>query len=197
MLAALAAEQSCPLLKTDMLQAFLYGDMGEDENIVKVYIRPPDKWPEPIPEGHVLLLLKSMYGTKQAVRLWHVRTSEWMEQHGYPAMNGAKTVFMKHDGADFITGTDGLFGRYNAWAHGAPTPKRLIHCLICPIFSPNQFFLYFRQNARLQPFGPVPSGLRVTNVPTEHLKYYNLNSAHGPYPHLRSGARPVLRPLIQ
>jgi hypothetical protein len=37
--------------------------MGEDET---VYIRPPDWWPEPIPEGHVLLLLKSMYSMKQA-----------------------------------------------------------------------------------------------------------------------------------
>ncbi len=63
LLAAIAAEYGCPLLKTDTRQAFLYGKMGEDEN---VYILPPDWWPEPIPDGHVLLLLKSMYGTKQA-----------------------------------------------------------------------------------------------------------------------------------
>ncbi len=50
LLAAIAAEYGCPLLKTDTKQAFLYGDMGED----KVYIRKPDWWPEPIPEGHVL-----------------------------------------------------------------------------------------------------------------------------------------------
>ncbi len=47
--------------------------MGEDE---KVYILPPDWWPEPIPDGHVLLLLKSMYDTKQAARLWHIRILE-------------------------------------------------------------------------------------------------------------------------
>jgi hypothetical protein len=84
-----------------------YGEMGEDE---KVYIRPSDWWPEPIPEGHVLLLLKSMYGTKQAALLWHMRISEWMEQHGYPAsgqrwilsLNTEKTIFMKREGADFI-----------------------------------------------------------------------------------------------
>ncbi len=98
--AAIAAEHSCPLLKTDTLQAFLYGEMGEDE---KVYMRPHDWSPEPVPEGHVLLLLKNMYGTKQAARRWwwHMRISEWMEQHGYPAMNGEK-IFMKREGADFI-----------------------------------------------------------------------------------------------
>ena len=39
LLAAIAVEHSCPLLKTDTRQAFLYGEMGEDET---VYIRPPD-----------------------------------------------------------------------------------------------------------------------------------------------------------
>ena len=104
LLAAIAAEHSCPLLKTDTRQAFLYGEMGEDET---VYIRPPDWWPEPIPEGHVLLLLKSMYGTKQAARRWHMRISDWMEKHDYPAVNSEKTIFMKREGADFII--HGLF----------------------------------------------------------------------------------------
>ncbi len=104
LLAAIAAEHSCPLLKTDTRQAFLYREMGEDE---KVYLRPPDWWPEQIPAGHVLLLLKSMYGTKQAARGWHMRISEWMEQHGYPARNSEKTIFMKREGTDFIV--HGLF----------------------------------------------------------------------------------------
>ena len=97
LLAAIAAEHGCPILKTDTRQAFLYGEMGED----KVYIRPPDWWPEPIPEGHVFLLLKSIYGTKQAARRWHLCISEWMEKNGYPAVNSEKTIFMKRDGDDF------------------------------------------------------------------------------------------------
>ncbi len=63
LLAAIAAEHGCLLLKTNTLQAFHYGETGGDE---KVYVSPPDWWPEPIPAGHVLLLLKSMCGTKQA-----------------------------------------------------------------------------------------------------------------------------------
>ena len=62
LLVAIAANHVCLLLKSDTRQAFLYGKMNEGE---KVYIRPPDWWPEPIPEDHVLLLLKSMYETKQ------------------------------------------------------------------------------------------------------------------------------------
>ncbi len=58
--AAITAEHGCQLLKTDTRQAFLYGEMEEDE---KVYLRPPDWWPEPIPDDHVRLLLKSI--------VWH------------------------------------------------------------------------------------------------------------------------------
>ncbi len=78
--------------------------MGEDK---QVHIRPQDWWPEPIPEGHVLLLLTSMYGTKQAARRWHIRISELMEANGYPAVNSKKTIFMKREGTDFIM--HGLF----------------------------------------------------------------------------------------
>ena len=64
-LLAIAEENGCLFLKTGTLQAFLYREMGEDE---KVYMSSPDWWPEPIPDGHVLLLLKSMYDTKQAAQ---------------------------------------------------------------------------------------------------------------------------------
>ncbi len=92
--AAIAAEHGCPILKTNTRQAFLYGEMGED----KAYVRPPDWWPEPVPEGHVLLLLKSMYGTKQAARRWHRCISEWMEKKGLPGSQQRKDDFqeMRH-----------------------------------------------------------------------------------------------------
>ena len=61
------------IYKTDTKQAYLYGDMGDDV----VYLRPPDWWPEPILEGHVLLLVKSIYGTqKQAAWKWHIHISD-------------------------------------------------------------------------------------------------------------------------
>ena len=43
------------MYKTDTSQAFLYVSMGSDV----VYIKPPDWWPEPVPEGHCLQLSKA------------------------------------------------------------------------------------------------------------------------------------------
>jgi hypothetical protein len=91
LLLALAASNGNRVIKTDTRQAYLYCDMGDEV----VYIRPPDWWPQPIPEGHVLLLLKSIYGTRQAARKWHEHISSWMERNGYVAVNSEKTIFMK------------------------------------------------------------------------------------------------------
>ncbi len=73
--------------------------MGDDV----VYIRPADWCPEPIPEGHVLLLLKSIYGTLQAAaRKWHEHISSWMERSGHAAVNSEKTIFMKRSESEYI-----------------------------------------------------------------------------------------------
>ncbi len=60
LLLTIAAAEGGSVYKTDTSQAFLYGSMGSDV----VYIKPPDWWPEPVPEGHCLQLLKSIYGTR-------------------------------------------------------------------------------------------------------------------------------------
>ncbi len=65
-LLALAAAEGVRVVKTDTKQAYFYGDMGEDI----VCIRPSDRWPKQ--EGHVFLLLKSIYGTLQAACEWPV-----------------------------------------------------------------------------------------------------------------------------
>jgi hypothetical protein len=95
LLLALAEANGSKVLKTDTKQAYLYGDMGDDV----VYRRPPDWWPEPIPEGHVLHLLKSIYGILQTARKWHEHISSWMERNGYAAVNSEKTIFMKRSGS--------------------------------------------------------------------------------------------------
>ena len=59
-LLALAAANGAKVVKTYTKQAYLYGEMGDDV----VYIRPPDWWPEPVPEGQVLLLLKRIYDSR-------------------------------------------------------------------------------------------------------------------------------------
>ena len=86
----------CTRLSTK--QAFLNAEMGDEV----IYIRAPDWWPEQVPYGHVLQLMKSMYGTRQAARQWHGRISSWMEEHEYLAVNNEKTMFMKWQGTDWI-----------------------------------------------------------------------------------------------
>ena len=51
----IAASNGHKIYKTDTKQEYLYGDMGDDV----VYLRPPDWWPEPIPEGHFYFLSKA------------------------------------------------------------------------------------------------------------------------------------------
>jgi hypothetical protein len=100
---AIAAKHCLTVFKSNTKQAFLNGEIGDE----KIYILAPDWWSERVPEGHGLLLMKSMYGTRQAARQWHVRISTWMEDHGYAAVNNEKTIFMKHENGDWIM--HGLF----------------------------------------------------------------------------------------
>jgi hypothetical protein len=58
----IAAKHGLTMSKSDNKQAFLNGDIRDE----KICIRAPDWWPERLPEGHALLLMKSMYGTRQA-----------------------------------------------------------------------------------------------------------------------------------
>ena len=69
--------------------AFLIGEIGDE----KIYIRPLDWWPEPVPQGHALLLMKSMYRTWQAAHQWHQRISGWMESHDYGSQQRENNVY--------------------------------------------------------------------------------------------------------
>jgi hypothetical protein len=70
LISAIAAQHGCDLYSTDTKQAFLYGDMLEDE---EVDVKPPGWWFYPVPEGHVFKLKKAIYCTKQAARRWHTK----------------------------------------------------------------------------------------------------------------------------
>ncbi len=84
---AIAAQNGIKVFKIDTKQAFVNGERGEEQT----YIRAPDWWPEPVSEGHALMLMKSMYGTQQAARQLHVHISTCMEQHGYLAVNAVNS----------------------------------------------------------------------------------------------------------
>ena len=118
LLAAIGAQHGCNLYSTDTKQAFLYGEMTDEED---VYVRPPEWWFEPIPEGHVFRLKKAIYGTKQAARRWHTKISTWMEDNGYPAVNSEKTIFMKRQDDEFI-----IHGLFVDDIKSVPTSKKLL-----------------------------------------------------------------------
>ena len=118
LITAIAAEHGADMYSTDTKQAFLYGDMSDDED---VFVEPPDWWFAPIPDGHVFRLKKAIYGTKQAARRWHTKISTWMEDNGYPACNSEKTIFMKRDGDDFI-----IHGLFVDDIKSVPTKKSLL-----------------------------------------------------------------------
>ncbi len=59
-----------------------------------------DLYVELIRERHLLLLLKSIYGTRQAARKWHEHISSWMKRNGYAVVSSEKTIFMKRSGSE-------------------------------------------------------------------------------------------------
>ena len=94
---AIAAEHGSNIYKTDTNQAFLYGELEDDEPIY-IMTTSPDWWLEQVPEGHGLQLLEAVYGTVLAVRRWHTKISTWMEGNEYRAENSEQTICMKRDG---------------------------------------------------------------------------------------------------
>ena len=90
LLAATAAHLGLPIYKTDTKQAFLYGEIDKE----RILMLPPDWWPEKLEPGEALLLLKSVFGLKQAPQCWYKRVSNWMIAHGYLAINEEKTMFI-------------------------------------------------------------------------------------------------------
>ncbi len=50
---AIAAKHRLNLFKSDTMQAFLNGDIGDE----KIFVCPPDWWPEHVPHGYALELM--------------------------------------------------------------------------------------------------------------------------------------------
>ncbi len=56
---AIAAKHGIKVFKSDIKQAFLNGEIGDE----KIYISAPNWWPdsERVPKGHALLLMGTMH----------------------------------------------------------------------------------------------------------------------------------------
>ena len=90
LLLALAAVENYEIYQTDIVQAFLYGELEEN---VDIYIEPPARYP--CPEGQVLKLNRAIYGLHQAPVRFKKELNEWFMSQKYTTANDAQTVWFK------------------------------------------------------------------------------------------------------
>ena len=76
LLLALAAGERLKLEHFDVTNAFTQADIDSD-----IYVEPPQGYPEY--EGKVLKLVKALYGTKQASRMWQLKLRKKLIEMGF------------------------------------------------------------------------------------------------------------------
>jgi hypothetical protein len=82
-----AAAQGMKVYQTDIQQAFLHGLLEED-----IYIHPPARYP--CPPGHVLKLLKAVYGLHQGPVQFKKEVTDWLRAEGYTPVNDSETIWI-------------------------------------------------------------------------------------------------------
>ncbi|KAK1406226.1 hypothetical protein QVD17_41515 [Tagetes erecta] len=90
---SLAVQHDSPLFQLDVDNAFLYGDLNEE-----VYMRPPVGYYSPT-ETRVCKLNKSLYGLKQASRMWNEKLVGVLLNFGFSKSKCDHSLFVKHDGS--------------------------------------------------------------------------------------------------
>jgi hypothetical protein len=90
-LLALAAVEGWSIYQTDIVQAFLHGQLDD----VDIYINPPARYPCPV--GWVLKLLRAIYGLHQAPVKFKQEVIVWFKANAYTPANEAQTIWIKRD----------------------------------------------------------------------------------------------------
>src|ERR1700733_14966359 len=86
---ALICEFDLDARQVDVKGAFLQAELRE-----RIYMRQPEGYVDPDFPHSVCLLLKSLYGLKQAAReLWKVLRS-WLESLGFSSLNAECSVYI-------------------------------------------------------------------------------------------------------
>jgi hypothetical protein len=95
LLLAVASIKQCHLHQLDVNNAFLHRDLDED-----VYMQVPDGV-TPTKSGQVCKLLKSLYGLKQASRMWYVKITSLLISEDYKQSTTDYSLFTLTSGQDF------------------------------------------------------------------------------------------------
>ena len=96
-LLSLAAHYNWQLLKYDVQNAFLHGDLDEE-----IYMNIPLGFKRNT-GNKVCKLKKALYGLKQSPRVWFGRFAKVMKEFGYKQSQGDHTFFIKQSVAGRVT----------------------------------------------------------------------------------------------
>ena len=86
---ALAAKHGWKLHNMDVVAAFLAATLPKED---VVYMRPPPELQSQF--GDCVRVLKSLYGLKQAARLWYLLLTEFLQKIGFKAIPWDDTIFI-------------------------------------------------------------------------------------------------------
>ncbi len=87
---AIAAARDLEMMQLDVKTAFLYGTLEE------VYMHQPEVFVLPGREGEVCRLIKSIYGLKQASRVWNVKFNEFIISFGLKRSQCDSCIYYRH-----------------------------------------------------------------------------------------------------
>jgi transposase InsO family protein len=91
-LLAIAAQEDLEVDHLDIKTAFLNGELEEE-----IYMQPPEGFP-PKEAGNVWKLKKSIYGLKQAARMWYKKFKSSLDEMGFQRTNSDHAVFTRRTG---------------------------------------------------------------------------------------------------
>jgi hypothetical protein len=93
---AIGAELDLEIQQFDVDTAFLYGEMDNP-----VYMVQPSGYEDPEHPEWVCLLLKSLYGTKQAARQWNEALDNHMQDQGFEVSSADPCIYYKISSSEY------------------------------------------------------------------------------------------------
>jgi hypothetical protein len=88
---AIAAARDLEMIQLDVKTAFLYGNLDEE-----IYMEQPEGFVTQGREQDVCRLIKSIYGLKQASRVWNIKFNEFIILFGLTRSTADPCVYYRH-----------------------------------------------------------------------------------------------------